>query len=88
MFGAFPLILIAVVLYNLTVFGGGAAGHDIVSLLAQSFTIPIFSGDKWKISLGDLFVLSALFLLFLETILVRRQAAGERTATRDAGLAA
>ena len=53
MFGAFPMILIAVILYNLTMFGGGAAGHDIVALLDQNFTLPMFSGDKWKISLGD-----------------------------------
>jgi hypothetical protein len=77
MFGAFPLILIAVVLYNLTVFGGGAAGHDIVSLLGKDFVIPIFSGDKWKISLGDLFVLLALFLLFVETIKSTRSTSRE-----------
>jgi hypothetical protein len=72
MFGAFPMILIAVILYNLTVFGGGAAGHDIVSLLAQNFTLPMFSGDKWKISLSDLFLLLALAMLFVETIKATR----------------
>lgn len=72
MFGAFPTILIAVILYNLTVFGGGAAGHDIVALLGQNFTLPMFSGDKWKISLGDLFLFLALCLLFIETIKATR----------------
>ena len=56
MLGAFPLILVAVVLYNLLVFGGGAAGHDTMSILSQNFTIHLFSGDGWKITLGDLFL--------------------------------
>ena len=72
MFGAFPMILIAVVLYNLTMFGGGAAGHDIVGLLDQNFILPMFSGDKWKISLGDLFVFLALVMLFIETVKATR----------------
>ena len=72
MLGAFPLILIAVILYNIMVFGGGATGHETLALLAQSFNIRIFSGDLWKISLGDLFVALALVLLFVETVKASR----------------
>ena len=72
MLGAFPLILIAVVLYNLLAFGGGAAGHDTVGILSQNFTIHLFSGDGWKITLGDLFVSFALALLFVETVKATR----------------
>jgi hypothetical protein len=72
MLGAFPLILIAVVLYNIAVFGGVATGHDSLALLAQSFSIRIFSGDLWKISLGDLFIVLALVLLFVETVKAAR----------------
>lgn len=68
MLGAFPLILIAVVLYNLTVFGGVTTGHESLALLSQSFTVHLFSGDAWKISLGDLFTALALVLLFIETV--------------------
>ncbi len=68
MLGAFPLILIAVILYNLAVFGGGAAGHESLALLSQSFSLRVFSGDLWKISLGDLFIALALVLLFVETV--------------------
>ncbi len=72
MLGAFPLILIAVVLYNIAVFGGVATGHETLALLAQSFNIRIFSGDLWKISLGDLFIALALVLLFVETVKASR----------------
>src|SRR5271154_6764863 len=73
MFGAFPMILIAVVLYNLTAFGGMASGqHDIAALLAQKFSIHMFSGDSWTITLSDLFVMLALVMLFVETVKATR----------------
>ena len=72
MFRAFPMILIAVILYNLTVFGGGASGHEINALLAQNFTLKMFSGDAWKITLSDLFLLLALAMLFIETVKATR----------------
>ena len=72
MLRAFPMILIAVLLYNGTVLGSGAAGHDVNALLAQSFIIPMFSGDAWKVALGDLFVALSLVLLFIETIKATR----------------
>jgi hypothetical protein len=72
MLGAFPLILVVVVLYNVMVFGGGATGHDTLALLAQSFTVHVFSGDVWKISLADLFIAAALVLLFVETVKAAR----------------
>ena len=72
MLGAFPLILVAVVLYNLMVFGGGAAGHDMLGILSQNVTLHLFSGDGWKITLGDMLVALALALLFVETVKATR----------------
>jgi hypothetical protein len=72
MLRAFPMILLAVAAYNALVFGGMAAGHDTVSLLGQAVTVRIFSGDAWKISLGDVFVALALTLLFIETVKATR----------------
>jgi hypothetical protein len=69
MLRAFPMILIAVLAYNAMAFIGGAAGqHDINAVLAQNFSIPMFSGDKWKITAGDMLMAMALLLLFVETI--------------------
>ncbi len=65
----FPMILIAVIIYNAVAFGGGVAGqHDMTATLAQGFSLAMFSGDVWKISLGDIFLLGALGLLFVEII--------------------
>src|SRR5437660_699589 len=69
---AFPMILIAVVAYNLLVFGGATTGHDTASLLGQTVPVTVFSGDIWKISLGDTQVALALLLLFIETIKAAR----------------
>ena len=68
MLGSFPMILIVVILYNLVAFGGGFAGHDINALLSQGTAIPMFSGAKWQISLGDLFLLLGLIMLFIEIL--------------------
>jgi hypothetical protein len=72
MLRAVPLILIAVAAYNALVFGGAAMGHDAVSLLSQSFAVPVFSGDSWKNSLGDGVVALTLILLFIETVKATR----------------
>ena len=78
MFGAFPMILIAVVLYNLVVLGLMVGGqHDAVALLAQKFSIKMASGDPWTVTLADLFLLFALALLFIETV------KATRTTTRE-----
>jgi hypothetical protein len=72
MLRAFPMILIAVAAYNALVFGGGAMGHDAAFLLSQNFMLRVFSGDAWKISLGDGLVALALLLLFVETVKATR----------------
>ncbi len=68
MVAAFPLILIAVALYNLAALGGWAGQTDMQQLLNQGFTVKLFSGDIWHISLGDMFLLLTLALLFVEVV--------------------
>jgi hypothetical protein len=72
MLRAFPMILLAVIAYNLLVFGGGAAGHDVNALLGQAISIKVVSGDLWKITAGDGLVALALLLLFIETVKATR----------------
>jgi hypothetical protein len=72
MLRTFPMILLAVGAYNALVFGGLAAGHDALSLLGQAITIKVFSGDAWKITVGDALVALALTLLFIETVKATR----------------
>lgn len=68
MVAAFPLILIAVVLYNLAALGGWAGQTGMQQLLDQNFAARMFSGDIWRISLGDIFLLLTLTLLFVEVV--------------------
>jgi len=65
---AFPVILIAVAAYNAVAFGSAAMGHDATGLLGRNFPLTVYSGDIWKITLGDGLVALALLLLFVETI--------------------
>jgi hypothetical protein len=75
---AFPMILVAVILYNLVAFGGGVTGHgDMQSILDHSFKIQMFSGDVWKITVSDLFVALALALLFVEIVRAARSSQRE-----------
>jgi hypothetical protein len=76
MFGAFPMILIAVVLYNLTVLGLMVGGqHDAAALLGQKFSIKMASGDMWTVTLSDIVLVLSLGLLFIETIKATRTTA-------------
>ena len=68
MLRAFPMILIAVAAYNALIYGGLGLGHDAAFMLGQSVTVPVFSGDAWKVSVGDGLVTLSLLLLFVETI--------------------
>ncbi|HEX3756287.1 MAG TPA: hypothetical protein VHV26_14545 [Rhizomicrobium sp.] len=72
MLGAFPTILVAVVLYSIVALVGGLSHHDIQSWLSDAFQLKMFSGDLWRISVGDLFVLAALAMLFIEVVKATR----------------
>jgi hypothetical protein len=75
---AFPLILIVVILYNLVFFGGAVAGHhEMQALLDQSFALKMFSGDVWRITVSDLFVLGSLLMLFIEVVRAARASSRE-----------
>ncbi len=64
---AFPLLLLIVMIYGVftLVMGGEAAAQALASPL---FGIPIISGDRLAFDVGDLFILIALALLFVEVL--------------------
>ncbi|HEY0267417.1 MAG TPA: hypothetical protein VGC16_11730 [Rhizomicrobium sp.] len=71
--GAFPLILVAMVVYNIAVFGGGLAGqHDMTALLGHGFSIAMPSTDAFRFTYGDVFVAFTLTLLFAEVVKATR----------------
>jgi hypothetical protein len=62
MIAAFPLMLIPFMLYNIAL-TGIAGGLDRVVL-----ALDMLSGATWTLSLGDVFILISLALLFFEII--------------------
>jgi hypothetical protein len=64
----FPLLLIAVIVYNVIAFGTGLTHHDAYGTLNSAITIHMFSGDDWRYSIGDALVTVSLILLFVEIV--------------------
>jgi hypothetical protein len=54
--------------YNALVYGGLGLGHDAAFVLGQSVAVATYSGDVWKLTVGDGLLTLALLLLFIETI--------------------
>jgi len=76
--GAFPLLLFAVVFYNLLAFGGGlAGGADVATMLNEGFSVKMPSGEIWHFSYSDIFVACSLCLLFVEVVKSTRTGRGE-----------
>ncbi len=74
-FNVFPLILIPVLTYNIWAFGATAtsnAGDGGASvrqhLQDQWLSIPMASNVAWTVSFGDVLMLMALILLFIELL--------------------
>lgn len=64
---ALPLIVIALIAYNVVVLLGGNLPAEEI-LRKQIFSVPMISGAKWAFSIGDLLILLTMFLLFIELI--------------------
>jgi hypothetical protein len=72
MMAALPLMLIPFVLYNLTMVGLFGEGGTAV-LQNQIFSLNMMSGATWTMSLGDLFIVISLLILFLEIFKATRR---------------
>jgi len=71
MLGMVPLLVIPFLLYNLGLAGLiGGSGAD--PLATEVFSVTMMSGGVWTMSAGDLLVLLALVLLFIEMIKATR----------------
>lgn len=71
-FNVFPLILIPVLIYNIIALGGMAMAGDAQAVVQQlqsiSFSVPMASGVQWPVTWGDILILIALILLFIELL--------------------
>lgn len=79
MLRVFPLLLIVVIIYNVLAFGHGLASHDAMEafLTKNAFTFHMFSGDVWNFTIGDILILVALVLLFVEIVKATRTSSRE-----------
>ncbi|THV22350.1 hypothetical protein [Peteryoungia ipomoeae] len=63
MFVAVPLMIIPFILYNVVILGPGVAAFS-----ATLVAVPMLSGAIWTVTLGDLLVVAALIVLFVEML--------------------
>lgn len=69
---AVPLMLIPFILYNLAMFGAFGSG-GIEALKGTVTSVAMMSGATWTMSLGDLFIVVSLVILFLEIFKATRR---------------
>ncbi len=69
---AVPLMLIPFILYNLAMIGAFGSG-GIAVLDTTVMSINMMSGAVWTMSLGDLFIVFSLVILFLEIFKATRR---------------
>lgn len=67
-----PLMIIPFILYNLAMIGALGSG-GVAALENSIFSLDMMSGATWTMSLGDLLLLVALFVLFFEIIKATRR---------------
>ena len=76
--GAFPLLLLPLIFYNLLAFGGGLVGQTgMAELLEQGFSFTLPSGETWLCSWGVIFTALSLVMLFAEIVKATRTGRGE-----------
>ena len=77
MLRSFPLLLFAVILYNVLAAMHGFDPKGTDAFLADGVTVSMFSGAPWTFTLGDLVVVVGLGLLFIEVVKATRTTAIE-----------
>ena len=69
MFAAAPLLLLPVLFYNFLALTYGFGATDAgARMAAQLFSLPMASGGRWPVSMGDLIIFLSLVILFIELL--------------------
>lgn len=71
MFASLPLLALPVILYNLAIFLAPGGIHTLAAsetMAQQLFAIPMTSGARWSVTLGDLIIFLSLVVLFIELL--------------------
>ena len=67
----FPLLALSVIVYNILVLVAGDSSlvdAGMTGFLNKGIEIGLFSGGAWKFTIGDLFIVVSLVLLFVEIL--------------------
>ena len=75
MINTIPLMVIPFILYNLAMLGL-MGGGGIPSLQHDVIVLSMLSGAIWSMALGDLFIVVALVVLFVEILKATRNGSG------------
>lgn len=75
MIAAIPLMIVPFILYNLAMLGLMGSG-GLPSLKDDVIVMPMISGAIWNMSLGDIFIVAALVVLFFEIMKSTRTGSG------------
>jgi hypothetical protein len=75
MIAAMPLMIIPFILYNMAMLGLMGSG-GIPALQQDVIVLSMISGAIWSMALGDLFIVVALVVLFLELLRATRNGSG------------
>jgi hypothetical protein len=75
MLAAVPWIAVALIVYDIAVFGFAGSGVAGAQALMQSeiVTVPLMSGARWSLSIGDAIILLTLVFLFVELMKAARR---------------
>ncbi len=73
---ALPLIVIALILYNVVAFLGGKGTPEAIQACGSTapvfckilISVPMLKGGVWKFTIGDLILLITLLLFFVELV--------------------
>jgi len=69
MFAALPLLALPVLFYNVMALEYGFSATDAgARMTAQIFNLPIASGGRWSIGMGDAIIFLSLVILFIELL--------------------
>ena len=75
MFAVIPWLGVVLIVYDVAVFGFAGPGAEGARafLAGEIITIPLMSGARWSLNLGDAIILLTLFLLFVELMKAARR---------------
>lgn len=68
MYQMFPLLAVSLVVYGVLTITGAVGSAEVAWFEVTFVELPMVSGDVWRVSWGDVFLVSSMGLLFVELL--------------------